>query len=342
VIVSAVGYETFNTPISSRSLPLNLRVTLHVKASELAAITVEPYMKDGWQKYGKFFIDNFIGTTDNASNCKLKNREVLRFHYYPKSRKLAVTATDPLIIENKALGYNLEYRLERFECDYSTNILSYFGYPLFREMTTDDARTRLLWDQRRRYAYLGSMMHFMRTLYKQQLHQEGFIVEHEIEVPNKEKQRVKDVYRPNITKTDSIPMDTLHHYWEVLRQPDFFLEKIRSTDDLLTMQPDQTKTFFFNGDCTIIYGNGRLGIAYQQSGISLLEPVAIEVGENGSYYPPGSCRKGIGAGRRPSPICYPGTMRWMPGDPRHIGDTLMFQPSIRVHPVLQPLRPLVL
>jgi hypothetical protein len=159
-------------------------------------------------------------------------------------------------------------------------------------MTADNPETRLEWQQHRIYAYLGSEMHFLRTLYKGQLHQEGFIVEHEIEVPNIEKQRVKDIYKPNISKTDSIPMDSLHHYWDVLRQPDFFIQKIRSTDDLLTLHPDQTKTMYFLGDCTVIYGNGRLGIAYQESAINLLEPGSIEIGENGSYYPPTILSKG--------------------------------------------------
>ena len=292
VIISAVGYQTYVAAISTRSLPAELKVALHVKASELAAIVVEPFMKDGWAKYGKFFIDNFIGTTENAAHTRLKNKEVLRFHYYLKSRKLSVTATDPLIIENKALGYDLEYRMESFECDYSTNIISYSGYPLFKEMATDDPKQRLQWDQRRRYAYLGSMMHFMRTLYKGQLYQEGFIVEHEIEVPNLEKLRVKAIYHPNPAKTDSIPIDSLHHYWEVLRQPDFYIQKTRSTADLLTIHPDQTRTLYFPGDCMIIYGNGRLGIAYEQSNINLMEPVAIDIGENGSYYPPRILAKG--------------------------------------------------
>jgi len=292
LIISAVGYQTFNLAISTHNLPADLKVALHVKASELTEIVVEPYMKDGWKKYGKFFLDNFIGTTENAASCKLKNKEVLRFHYYLKSRKLSVTATDPLIIENKALGYDLEYRLEKFECDFSTNIVSYFGYPLFREMATDNADTKMEWERRRRYAYLGSEMHFFRTLYKGQLYQDGFIVEHEIEVPNVEKRRVKEIYKPNITPTDSIPIDSLHHYWDVLRQPDFFIQKIKSTNDLLTLHPDQSKTMYFLGDCTVIYGNGRLGIAYQQSAISLLEPGSIEVGENGSYYPPIILTKG--------------------------------------------------
>lgn len=293
VIISAVGYQTVNVAISSHSLPSELNVTLHVKASELAAVVVEPYMKDGWKKYGKLFLDYFIGTTENANHTRLKNHEVLRFHYYYKSRLLTVTATDPLIIENKALGYNLEYRMENFEYDMSSQIITYAGYPLFKEMEADFPKTREDWLQRRRYAYLGSMMHFMRTLYKGQLYSEGFIVEHEIQVPNLEKQRVKAIYKQSITNVDSTTsMDTLHHYWAVLREPDFFVEKTKSTNDLLTVHPDQTKTLFFNGDCTIIYGNGHLGIAYQQSIINLMEPVQIDIGENGSYYPARILSKG--------------------------------------------------
>ena len=285
MIISAIGYETIVLEISSRNLPPALKIALRVKAAELEAFTVEPYMKDGWQRFGKFFLDNFIGTTDNASSCSIKNRNVLRFHFYKKSNKMSVTATDPLIIENKALGYDLEYRLERFVVDYSSNIVSYYGYPLFREMTADFSSTQQKWEERRRLAYMGSLMHFMRTLYKNQLQSEGFIVEHEINVPNVEKQRVKAIYRPNITKTDSIPIDTLHHYWEVLRQPDFFTPRVRSYDGLLTIHPDGIRSLYFTGDCTVIFGNGHLGIAYKESQLRLMEPVSIEIGENGSYYP---------------------------------------------------------
>ena len=92
-------------------------------------------------------------------------------------------------------------------------------------------------------AYLGSMMHFMRSLYQGHLQQDGFIIEHEIQVPNIEKERVKSVYVPNVTQTDSIPIDTLHHYWEVLREPDYYVQKVKSYDNLVTVNPDQTRKF---------------------------------------------------------------------------------------------------
>jgi hypothetical protein len=286
LIISAIGYATLAAEITTRHLPPSLKITLHTQASELAAVTVEPYLKNGWKKWGKLFWDNFIGTTPNAADCKILNKDALRFRYYLKSRKLTVSAVEPLIIVNKALGYNLEYRLESFSFDWNTNIISYYGYPFFREMPTDDSGRQQKWESNRRYAYLGSMMHFMRSLYQGHLQQDGFIIEHEIQVPNIEKQRVKAVYIPNVTKTDSIPIDTLHHYWEILREPDYFVQKVKTYDSLVSLNPDQTRSFYFTGDFTVIYGNGHLGIAYTESSMELMYPTPIEIEENGSYYPP--------------------------------------------------------
>jgi hypothetical protein len=286
LIVSAIGYATISMEITTRHLPPSLKITLHNQASELAAVTVEPYLKNGWKKWGKLFWDNFIGTTDNASSCTIKNKDALRFRYYLKSRKLTVSAIEPLIITNKALGYDLEYRLESFTFDFESNIISYYGYPFFREMPTDDTTRQHKWEHARMIAYLGSMMHFMRSLYQGHLQQDGFIIQHEIEVPNIEKQRVKGIFVPNVTKTDSIPIDTLHHYWEILRQPDYFVQKVKGFDNLVTVNPDGTRKFSFTGDFTVIYGNGHLGIAYTESSLELMYPTPIEVEENGAYYPP--------------------------------------------------------
>jgi hypothetical protein len=288
LIISAIGYATYVTEISTRHLPASLKILLRTQASELAAVTVEPYLKDGWKRYGRFFWDNFIGTTENASSCSIKNKEVLRFRFYPKSRKLSVTAVEPLVIVNKALGYNLEYRLEGFTCDYSTNIISFYGYPLFHEMTAEDSDHLHRWEKNREYAYLGSMMHFIRSLYNQRLREDGFIIEHEIEVPNVEKARVKTIFIPNVTKTDSIPIDSLHHYWEILREPDYYIQKTKSFDNLIHINPDQTKSFYFTGDFTVIFGIGHLGIPYTESEIEMMAPTPVEVEENGMYFPPGT------------------------------------------------------
>lgn len=285
LIASAIGYGTKLISVNSRSLPSSLKITLSAAAEELASITVEPYLKDGWKKYGRTFWQYFIGTTKNSDECTIKNKEVLRFHWYLKSRQLSVTAVEPLIIENRALGYLLEYRLERFVVDYASNIVSYFGYPLFRDMPTDDPEKKKKWENNRQLAYMGSMMHFMRSLYSHQAVEEGFLVKYRTPVPNAEKRRVKGIYSPNITKSDSIPIDTLHHYWEVLREPDYFMEPATDPEGLMTILNDQTHVMFFYDSCTVIYGNPKRGIAYAESAIRLMGQQPIAIDENGSYYP---------------------------------------------------------
>ena len=132
------------------------------------------------------------------------------------------------------------------------------------------------------------MMHFMRSLYKGRLQQDGFIVEHEIQGPNIEKERVKTLYTPNVTKTDSIPIDTLHHYWAILREPDYFIQKVRSYDSLVSINPDQTRSFFFTGDFTVIFGIGHLGIPYTESSMEMMAPTPVGIEENGMHFPPGT------------------------------------------------------
>ena len=285
LIISAIGYQTYVTEVSSHNLSSSLKITLHTAADELAAITIEPYLKDGWSKYGKTFLQCFIGTTDNASSCTIKNKNVLRFHFYLKSNKLTVTAIEPLLIENKALGYELEYRLERFVCDFANHIVSYYGYPLFRDMPTDDDFKKKKWELNRQLAYMGSMMHFMRSLYSHKVKEEGFLVKYKVPVPNVEKQRVKAIYHPNNIPKDSIPIDTLHHYWEVLREPDYYMQTVTDPDGLLTIQQDQTHVMYFVDDCTVIYGNPKRGIAYTESSIRLMNQRPIAIDENGNYYP---------------------------------------------------------
>lgn len=285
LIASAIGYATKLISVNSRNLSPSLKISLNAAAEELASVTVEPYLKDGWKKYGKTFWQYFIGSTRNADECTIKNKDVLRFHWYPKSKQLSVTAVEPLLIENKALGYVLEYRLERFVLDYASNIVSYYGYPLFRDMPTDDDEKKKKWENNRQLAYMGSMMHFMRSLYSHHVRDDGFLVKYNTPVLNTEKRRVRDIYKPNITKTDSIPIDSLHHYWEVLRQPDYFMEPTTDPAALTTIGNDQTHVLFFYDSCTVIYGNPKRGIAYAESAIRLMGQQPIAIDENGSYYP---------------------------------------------------------
>src|SRR5450432_195676 len=63
LVISAIGYETYTFIFSGSKFPLDTRIRLRRRADELAAVTIEPYLSDGWRKWGSLFRDNFIGVT---------------------------------------------------------------------------------------------------------------------------------------------------------------------------------------------------------------------------------------------------------------------------------------
>ncbi|MFN3666087.1 MAG: carboxypeptidase-like regulatory domain-containing protein, partial [Sediminibacterium sp.] len=92
VVVSCIGYESFVTTIQSAQLPKTIDINLVPKVNILQEVIVEPYEKNGWDKYGKFFLDNFVGTSAFAKECKLKNPETIRFRYNKKENILRAFA----------------------------------------------------------------------------------------------------------------------------------------------------------------------------------------------------------------------------------------------------------
>jgi hypothetical protein len=287
LVFSAIGYTSRVIDINGAQLPPFLRLSMRSRATELAAVTVEPYDKRGWAKWGKFFLENFIGATENAADCKLKNHEVLRFYYSRRSNRLSVTATEPLQIANDALGYQLTFELEGFKADLGSKTVQSYGYPYFQPMTPGSADRASYWAFKRKQAYTGSLLHFMRSVYTGHAVTQGFLIQREITGPNAEKRRIKDIYRPDFQKPGNFSMDTLHYFWDVLRQPDIITWKVAiAPDSILTVAPDGSRNLFFDSPLIVLFGvrqtaSGEL----RESGVRLVTPRPIKVEENGNYYP---------------------------------------------------------
>ena len=73
LVISSIGFETNVFSFSSEQLPLRVRIEMTVKVKELENVTVEPFVEEGWDKWGQTFRDYFIGYTPNARNCEIKN-----------------------------------------------------------------------------------------------------------------------------------------------------------------------------------------------------------------------------------------------------------------------------
>jgi hypothetical protein len=194
LVVSCIGYETYHVSVQSASLPDDLQIFLQPYVAELQEVVVENYDKEGWSKWGRIFLENFMGTSSFASDCELKNPDAIRLRLDKKRNTIRATASDQLIIENNALGYILKYDLTVFEYNLSTREFLYEGYPFFEEMQTDRKRREKRWESNRLTAYRGSLIHFMRSLYHNELQKQQFEVREWVTIPNEEKQRVREIY----------------------------------------------------------------------------------------------------------------------------------------------------
>jgi hypothetical protein len=173
LIFTYTGYKTQIIRITGETSRFEILMIKEDKSLGEVVITSSNEVKDGWEKYGAFFLDHFIGSTPNAAKCELKNPEALKFYFLKRSNKLRVLATEPLQIENRALGYNIRYQLDSFIYFYNTSINSYRGYCLYSEMEGTDSLKRV-WTSNRKNAYYGSRLQFMRSYYDSTLVEDGW------------------------------------------------------------------------------------------------------------------------------------------------------------------------
>ncbi|WP_210462776.1 carboxypeptidase-like regulatory domain-containing protein [Rufibacter roseolus] len=175
LVVSFLGYETLSHKFTLQTgQQLSFRFELVPKANALQEIVIRP--DTNWKQNYAIFLKNFIGQTANAAKTEIINADVLYFHFDPEAGLLTAEASKPLIIENRALGYRLHFVLEDFQVDFAHGQTFHAGYPRFEEMKPRSKAQQNRWEEARRKAYNGSLMHFTRALYQRNLEAEGFNV----------------------------------------------------------------------------------------------------------------------------------------------------------------------
>lgn len=176
LIFSFTGYVVQQVQVTdNKSQHLEIAMMKEDKTLGEVVIQSSNEVMDGWEKYGDFFINNFIGATPFAKKCSILNKDVVKFYYYRRSNKLKVLATEPIQISNDALGYDLRYQLDSFVYYYKSDLSSYRGTCFFTEKTGSMPQ-EMLWKNNRKKAYYGSKMQFMRSLYDSTTTKDGFTV----------------------------------------------------------------------------------------------------------------------------------------------------------------------
>lgn len=194
LVISFMGLETQSVRISN-TMPgvtdLTIALKQKEKSLEEVAIVATNEVANGWEKYGQFLTDNFIGKTANSKECVIENPEVLRFFYSRKRKRLKVTGDSVLVIHNKALGYIIKYQLDSFVHEYDNGKTLYAGYPFYEQMDGSDEEMQL-WKEKRKTAYNGSVLQFLRAYHDSTLNGDGY----KIELVSDDNNKPSPIYNP--------------------------------------------------------------------------------------------------------------------------------------------------
>ncbi|TFF35365.1 carboxypeptidase-like regulatory domain-containing protein [Mucilaginibacter psychrotolerans] len=172
VVVQMVGYKPLAKSVTVNGQSVKVDFKLETVTNSLQQVVI--HAETNWEEHYRIFQKRFLGTTSNASDCKIINPKILHFHFDKETSVLSGSAEEFLIIENQALGYRIKYLLTNFEYNEQTSILKYQGYPSFEEMQPKTDRVAQAWQRNRDKAYKGSVIHFLRAIYNGNVYTSGY------------------------------------------------------------------------------------------------------------------------------------------------------------------------
>lgn len=174
VTISALGY--YSATYDQFPTESILTIYLAPKDYELNEVLVTAKSKHKNKSYLKLFKEQFLGKTPNALECEIVNENEIIFEYDFSSDKLIAKAMKPILINNKALAYHITYYLDNFEhCE--TQTTTFKGNCLFTDdlNSLNDSIKKIVLENRKQ-TYLGSKMHFFRSVGENKLDSDGFVV----------------------------------------------------------------------------------------------------------------------------------------------------------------------
>ena len=171
IAVNALGY--YSTLLADYSSDTSIIIRLSQKLVLLNEIIVNS--KPDRDKYMEWFKTQFLGRMLNSSKCYILNEDDIAFQYNSKEKKLIAYSYKPIIINNRNLAYGIIYNLDKFEYSNSDESLKLLGSFIFSDsihLYNDSLRI----ERRRQEVYLGSRMHFFRSLWRNNLEADGFAI----------------------------------------------------------------------------------------------------------------------------------------------------------------------
>jgi hypothetical protein len=199
VVGSYVGYRLARQTIKVGEAPQQLTLRLAPTANQLGEVVVRPNPNRA-SDYQRF-TELFLGRSTFSRQCRIRNPDDVLVDFDADANELTARAVKFVQVDNSALGYRVKYYGLHFVSNFTHQVVTFYGQPVFEEMKPRSERQRRQWEVNRQQAYLGSPTHFFRSLRDSQLTAQGFVA-----------RRLRIVPNPRFARADSLRQ-------ALLRQP---------------------------------------------------------------------------------------------------------------------------
>jgi hypothetical protein len=241
-----LGYQLRQRPLAITTGSITVNLNLLPSAQQLAEVVVRPHPPHpgDYQR----FVELFLGRSTFSQQCRIRNPKDVLLDYDPQAKELAASAYKFVQVDNQALGYRIKYYGLRFQVNFKEQVVSFYGQPVFEEMTPRNARQQQRWEANRILAYQGSLTHFLRSVYENRVEAEGFLPRKLRIVPNPHFARADSLRRQLLRARrhvvlSSAETDSVGHWAKVPNSLVMLYLAPRPIDSLRRVSADGAHTF---------------------------------------------------------------------------------------------------
>ncbi|GGE94365.1 carboxypeptidase-like regulatory domain-containing protein [Hymenobacter cavernae] len=277
-IISYLGYKLYRQTITVANSPLVINAFLAKATNQLGEVVVHPNPNRAADY--RHFEQLFLGATSFSRQCRIRNPEAIFVDNDPDKKLLTASSPTFVEIDNQALGYCIRYYGLRFQLDLQGQVFSFYGYPIFEQLATTSASKRRRWEANRRKAYLGSLPHFLKSVYDNRLTEEGYVVQKVQHIQNPKWQRADSLLRVQRAALQQqhrgFPDDSVRQWQQVSPRLSLLYRRPLPPDSVRGTQPNSEKVWLrFQNFIQVTYLRERPDRAYldailrQSSGASI-------------------------------------------------------------------------
>jgi hypothetical protein len=179
LVASFVGYVTKVVEVNfGNRTSVTIDFLLEPLQSVLSEVELKSRRDRVWERNLSRFEDVFIAVPDDpiaARLVRILNPWVIDFEQVKVDKGanyVKATAQEPIIVDNNALGYRIEFYLQDYR--WSKTSSRYFGQVFYTEKKPKDEKESELWRENRESSYQGSSRHLIQSIILNQADSQGF------------------------------------------------------------------------------------------------------------------------------------------------------------------------